>query len=57
MIAKMYISNGKGVAEKNIKTHTIVKKIIKHQMTGMVKELGFKFVYRYGKSLASVSLN
>ena len=46
--------HGRGSSDKNLKTHTIVKNIIELQVAGMVKELGFKFVYRYGKNIESV---
>jgi len=42
-------------AGQNLKTHTIVKEIIGQQVNGMVKELGFNFVYRYGDKVFSLS--
>jgi hypothetical protein len=37
--------------EKNMKTQTIVKDIAENQAAGLVSELGFEYVYRYGKSI------
>lgn len=37
--------------EKNKKTQTIVKDIAENQAAGLVAELGFEYVYRYGKTI------
>jgi hypothetical protein len=37
--------------EKSKKTQTIVKDIAENQAAGLVSELGFEYVYRYGKNI------
>ena len=44
------ISNRDAI-KKNIKTQTIVKDIVEEQVSGLVKELGFEYVYRYGSNI------
>jgi hypothetical protein len=36
---------------KGLKTHTLVYKLLRQEITGLAQNLGFRFHYRYGKNM------